>query len=56
MPVQTLLCFDCRRAARIPNTATKIIENVCLVMGTWLQVLTAMVVVDSLVMNIDTRS
>ena len=56
MIVQTLLCLDWSRAARIPNTATKIIENVCLVMGTWLQVLTAIVVVDNLVMNMDTKS
>ena len=46
-----LLCFDWSKAARIPNTATKIIENVCLVMGTPYHVFTAMVVVESLLMN-----
>ena len=48
---QMLLCFDWSKAARIPKTATKMIENVCLVMGTPDQVFTAMVVVDSLLMN-----
>ena len=46
-----LLCFDWSKAARIPKTATKIIEKVCRVTGTPDQVFTAMVVVESLLMN-----
>ena len=50
------VCPDCNRTASIPKTVTKMIEKVCLVMDTWLQVLTAIVVVDRRVMNIEMSS